>query len=185
MRCLILFVSLVFLSACRAPHLEPFTLRDYRDEPPVALRVADIRIDDQAPVFTKLPHIEKRMPVSPAAALRGWIETRFRPAAPDSRDTATFIIREASMTQETKPSGSWYVLNNTVYTLTYQLDVHYSRNGRLFASQSVSGWEKQGLPKKSSSLAEKEAAWQKMLNAMLEKTNDKILSDLPPDIRLN
>lgn len=181
----ITILSVFFLTACQAPVLKPFTVKNYHDEAPIQLRVSEIQIDNQMTVYSELPHIEKRMPVSPAVALQDWIRNRFVAANPTGHDVARFVIREASMVQKTKPSGSWFVLDNTVYTLTYKIDVLYLRNGRQIASQSVAGWEKQGLPKKSSSLAEKEEVWQKMLNTMVQKTNDKIISDLPHEICLN
>ena len=48
-------------------------------------------------------------------------------------------------------------------------------------AQSVTGWEQQSLPKKSS-LSAKEDAWEKMLNNMVKKVNNQITSQIPADL---
>ena len=73
-------------------------------------------------------------------------------------------------------------MDNIEYTLTYQLDIVYQNTEKKTENQSISGWEKQALPKRSS-LADKEQTWQKMIDAMTQKVTDKIYADMPQEYK--
>ena len=166
-----------FLWGCALPMVEPFQVADFRDEVPITLPIGQIQIEDQTTHYTELPHLENRIPVTPAYALKTALENRFT-NLPDSKNTATFIINTADLTQKEQLSDHWYILDNIEYLLNYQIDIIYSKGSTHQQVQHLSGWEKQALPKRSS-LRDKEAAWQKMINAMIQKTIDKIQTDLP------
>jgi len=167
--------GILCLFGCALPVAQPFTIIDFREEEPIILPVAQVEVKDQTTRYTELPHLESRIPVTPAYALKTALENRFKGSF-ENKGTATFIIKTADLTQKEDPSDHWYILNNVEYLLTYQIDVIYSSpTGQKV--QHLSGWEKQALPKRSS-LRDKEAAWQKMINAMIQKTTDKIQADI-------
>ena len=173
--CLLVFV---ILTACQAPQNAPFQVTDYKNSQPLFLPVGEIRIENKTIRYTELPHLETRIPVVPASALSIALNNRFAPQNSQAGTSATLIIREADLTQKTKDSDHWYILNNVEYLLTYKIDVIYARGAQVLEQQQISGWEKQALPKKSS-LAQKERAWEKMINAMIQKVSQKIDTDKP------
>ena len=177
----LLFI-LLFLSACQVPKVNLFSVEDYQNVQPRSVAVSAIDIQDNTTQYTDLPHIENRIPVSPAKALSTALSNRFRVAFPGSSNTLTFIIQDASLTQTLQESDKWYILDNLEYLLSYQVDVIYNHSGVETDHQTISGWEKQALPKRSS-LADKEQTWQKMINAMTQKITDKIYTDMPDDYK--
>ena len=169
--------GILCLCGCALPVAQPFHIIDFREEEPIILPVVQIEVKDQTTHYTELPHLENRIPVTPAYALKTALENRFK-GLPENKGTATFVINTADLTQKEDPSDHWYILNNVEYLLNYQIDVIYSPNTVQKQVQHLSGWEKQALPKRSS-LRDKEAAWQKMINAMIQKVSDKIQADIP------
>ena len=172
------WMTLIGLTSCQVPNITPFSVRDFRDEEPVSLSVADIQLIDQTTRYPDLPHLETRIPIVPAKALEQALQNRFQ-ATGNRSSRATFIIEEASLIQGSKPSEHWYIYDNTEYRLDYRVRVLYSWDNVTKEEQTITGWESQSLPRRSS-LSEKEGAWQKMINAMITKVSDKIRNDIPP-----
>ncbi len=166
------------LTACVAPTLKPFTINTFQDETPVALNVREITVESHLTKYDRLPHIESKMPVTPEQALTRWAQNRFVTANSNAPTKMVVNITDAYMTQSKQESGSWYTFDNVRYRLTYQVDVQFKRADKVVYTQNVTGWETHSLPQKSS-LADKEDAWQTMLNAMVAKVNNKIITDMP------
>ena len=177
------FVCCLGLTACQAPLIKPFTLIDYRQTKPVYLAVDMIEVSDQTIRYPDLPHLETRIPVAPAKALKEALMNKFQASTNQSGNGFSVTVQTASLTQKTQESEHWYILDNVEYLLEYEVTVQYSHSGRPIETQQISGWEKQALPRRSS-LAEKEDTWQKMINAMIQKIVDKIQTDMPPDLQL-
>ena len=171
-------LGLVTLVACQAPKNDPFQVITYQNEQPILLPVGEIKVSNQTIRYTELPHLETRIPIMPVSALSTALTNRFKAQYPQSETSVTFVIHEADLTQKTKESDHWYVLDNVEYLLTYKVDVIYARGAQILEQQQFSGWEKQALPKKSS-LSQKESAWEKMINAMIQKATQKIDTDRP------
>ena len=171
-------LGLSILVACQAPQNAPFQVTDFRGEQPILLPVGQIKVDNQTIRYTELPHLETRIPVTPVFALTEALKNRFTPEYPDTDINVTFIIHEADLTQKAKETDHWYILDNVEYLLTYRVDVVYEKAGLILEKQQFSGWEKQALPQKSS-LSQKERVWEKMINAMIQKSADKIEADRP------
>ncbi len=171
------------LTACTAPELSRFQVTDFGQEAPIVLAVGEIDVVSEVESSHTLPHIEKRMPVTPDQALFDWATQRFKAGRPGNT-ALMIVIREASMMQIKKPSGKWYVLDNVMYELRYQIDVVYQKNGQDMVTQTVSGFGNKAIPQKSA-LATKEKVWQDLLNDMLAKVNRKVIADLPPGLILS
>lgn len=172
----------LFLSGCLVPKIDLFSVKDYQDVQPFSVALSAIDVQDNTIRYKDLPHIETRIPTTPAKALSTALSNRFHAVFPGSSNTLTFIIREASLTQTLQESDKWYILDNIEYLLSYHIDIVYSHIGVETEHQSISGWEKQALPKRSS-LADKEQTWQKMIDAMTQKVTDKIYADMPQDYK--
>lgn len=172
------------MGACTAPSLTAFQIRDYREEAPIVVAAGAVIVQSDVVPSSVLPHIEKRMPVTPERALSDWAEHRFRAGRPTADSALVLTIQEASMIQEEKPSGHWYMLDNVVYELQYRIEMAYHQNGRIMQTQTVSGFEKKSIPEQSS-LAAKEEVWQELINEMLRKVNRKVIADMPPGFILS
>lgn len=176
---LCVFACLVGITACTAPKQTAFDIHDYRDENPIVIATGKIIVQSNAIPSDTLPHIEKKMPITPSKALSEWAKNRFKAGRTNTEDALVLTIQEASMIQEDKPSGHWYVLDNVVYELRYQIEMAYHQNGRIMQKQTVSGFEKKSVPEQSS-MATKEEVWRDLINKMLKKVNRKVIADLPP-----
>lgn len=172
----------LFLAGCSATPLHQFFVSDYSGEPKIHLAVSDVIVQSNAPRFDKLPHIEYKMPISPEQALTKWANNRFNPVSMSSPITFKIVITEASMTQMDKPTTHWYTYDNVSYRLKYSITLLFMKNGAVVQEQKINGWEQSDIPQKST-LSDKEKTWEKMLNAMVEKVNDKVERDIPAEFR--
>lgn len=166
------------LAACQAPSLNRFSVYTYAEERAIDLAVADVTVNSEIMQYDRLPHIEKKLPISPEEALQEWANNRFHAADKTSLDTAVITIKEAYMTQKEKASANWYTFNNDSYKLSYEVLIEFVRDDKSLYQHTVQGWESSSLPQRSS-LAEKEEVWQKMLNAMVRKVNQQITQSIP------
>ncbi len=174
---------LIFLTACQAPELKIFSLNTYQAETPIALNVKKIDVISTVERFDRLPHIEDDMPVSPETALKKWALNRFYASQNKKVDIAQFTIEKAYMTKKEDKSENWYTFDNEAYKLTYFVRVDFIKNGRVIYTQDVGGFESSSLPVRSS-LADKEAVFEKMMNQMIKKVNNQILSQMPNEFIL-
>lgn len=172
------------IMACSSPQTTVFNVKDYRDENPIVLAVGTIMVQSDVVPSDVLPHIEKKIPITPSQALINWAEHRFKSGRPNTNTALVLTIRDASMIQELKPSNHWYVLDNVVYELHYQLDMTYYQDGREMQKQTVSGFEKKSVPEQSS-MTTKEKVWLDLINKMIQKVNRKVIADIPPGVILS
>ncbi len=177
----VLWAVCLMLGGCMTVIPNPFAVEDFSNVEPIKLKVSDIDISSDVSTFHRLPHIENKMPVTPSEALTNWAKNRFVPADKSSDTVVDFTVRQAYMLQTDKPADKWYVLDNISYRLEYTVDFVFKRNKMVENAQSVTGWEQQSLPKKSS-LSAKEEAWERMLNNMVKKVNNQITSQIPADL---
>lgn len=178
----ILGLGLFLLSGCEAPQLNPFSVHTYQEERPISLAVGDVQIVSEVKKFDRLPHLEDKMPITPEDALRQWGQNRLYGVNMSSPVDAVITIQKAYMTQSDEKNENWFVYDNVTYTLTYALVLQFKQGDRVLYTQDVDGWESSSLPRRSS-LAEKEEAWQKMMNAMIKKVNNKIVNGIPAQFK--
>lgn len=178
MRSFVIGIVCICLSACQALPLMPFKINTYTDSAPVLLNVSLMEVQSDTQTYNRLPHIEKQMPITPDDAVQDWAHNRLRATNPTSPITAEFQIKKAYMTQSDAPSGKWYILDNVAYRLDYDVVLYFKQNGQIIHSQTAGGWEEYAIPQKSS-LISKENIWEKMMNNMIQKINDKIIPQIP------
>lgn len=176
--------GLLLLIGCEAPRLTPFSVNIYQNENPIALSVGDVQVKSEVKKFDRLPHIEEKMPLTPEDALYRWAKNRFYGINMSSPIDAVITIQKAYMTQTDEQSDNWYMFDNVKYRLTYTLTLQFKEGEKVLYTQNVDGWESSSLPQRSS-LADKEETWQKMMNAMIRKVNDKVINGLPTRFRAN
>ena len=167
------------LGGCQPPNIPLFSVTDYKNEDKIRLNVNSFQVENGTVYYTELPHIETRIPVVPATALKQALVNHFDAVNPNTNIGLRIIIDEASLTQNFKESDKWYIQNNIEYRLDYQVKIVYEKNAIPFETQTIQGWEFQALPKRSS-LSEKQQVWEKMINEMIRKITEKIQKDIPP-----
>ena len=175
------FVSF-FLIGCAAPVLKDFKVNTYQDETPVAVAVKEIIVTNKVEQFDRLPHIENEMPISPVIALETWANNRFYATGSKKIDVMHIEIEKAYMTKTDEKSDNWYIFDNEMYKLTYYVQIDYISNGEVIYTQDVGGFESSSLPKRSS-LVDKEEVFEKMMNQMVQKVNDKVLIQMPKAVK--
>ena len=173
----------LLLMGCAAPVLKEFRVNTFQDATPVAVGVKEILITNKVEQFDHLPHIENEMPISPVIALETWANNRFYATNSKKIDTMHIEIEKAYMTKTEEKADNWYTLDNEMYKLTYYVQIDYISNGDVIYTQDVGGFESSSLPKRSS-LADKEAVFEKMMNQMVRKVNDKVLIQMPAAVRV-
>lgn len=178
MKYIISICFLLFLNACQAPALKRFSVYTYAEEKPIVLNVSDVVLQSEIQRYDRLPHIEEKLPISPEDALKEWADNRFYAADKLSSAQAVITIKQAYMTQKEEKGPNWYTFDNDAYRLTYEVQMAFVDNGKVLYQHSVNGWESSSLPQRSS-LSDKEAAWQKMLNAMVRKVNQQLTESVP------
>lgn len=175
---LILFLAGLICS-CMPHTSEPFALKAWNDEgKTIYLEASELNVISEATPYDRLPHIEQQMPITPEAALEKWALSKIYAVNASSPRKVVFIIRKADMIQEKKKSDSWYTFNNVAYTLSFEIELVFKEAQRIIYSQRVGGMEMRAVPQKSA-LSTKEDAWKEMMNAMLEKIGQKLMSELP------
>ena len=174
-----LMIFCLVLGGCQPPEIPLFSVIDYKNEDKIKLNVKSFQVENETIYYTELPHIETRIPIVPATALKQALINRFTAVKPDTSIGLKIVIEEASLTQNFKESDKWYIQNNVEYRLDYQIRLIFEKNAIPFETQTVKGWEFQALPKRTS-LSEKQQVWEKMINEMIKKITEKIHTDIPP-----
>ena len=174
--------AFLMLVGCQATPPQEFDVNDYADVPPIHLSVSEVQVESTVARYDRMPHIEYKMPLRPEEVLQTWANNRFNAVSMSSPVIAKIVIKEASMTQQESPNDSWYTLDNISYRLTYEVSLQFEKDGKIIYEQNVNGWERAAIPAKSS-IAEKEETWEKMLNNMVRKVNDKVEEDIPAEYK--
>lgn len=172
----------VSLMGCQAPQLRNFRVQTLTDERPMELNVASVMVDSTVMRYDRKPHIEESLPVTPESALREWAEHRFVAVDTTSPVKAVIEITKADMTESEEKGANWYTLDNYAYRLSYQVTISFEQGNRILYKHAVEGWESSSLPQRSS-MADKESAWLKMMNAMIRKVNRQITDSIPTRFR--
>lgn len=164
--------------ACVAPNYKSVEVNTFENEKQVGVYVQSVNVSSLVEHFDRLPHIEEEMPLSPENALRKWVQNRFYPINGKQADQLEIVIEKAYLTQADDKITKWYMLDNVKYTLTYALRFEFVKAGRVIYTHEIGGYETSSLPKRSS-IAAKEAVFEKMLNAMIYKVDEQVLHQLP------
>lgn len=175
------FAFVFLMMGCVAPQLDEFKINTYQDANPIGVKVDNIVVSSEIEHFERLPHIEDEMPITPEAVLKEWADNRFYATQSKKINTMHIVIKKAYMTKTIEKSDNWYTFDNELYKLSYDIKVNYISGEEIIYTQNVGGFESSSLPKKNS-LADKEEIFEKMMNQMVKKVNDKILVQMPREV---
>ena len=172
----------LLLSACHASPLNTFNIDTFANQNPVYLNVSLVDTKSDVLIYNHLPHIEKDLPLTPNDVLLDWAHNRFRATNVSTPITAEFTVLKAYMTQTNTPTPQWYILDNITYRLDYDVMLQFKQDEKTLYTQTATGWEEYTIPQKSP-LTSKEKIWETMMNNMVQKINDKIVSEIPNKFR--
>ena len=172
------FLLLFLCSACVAPSFHTIKVNTFEEEKKIAVKVSVLDIISKVERFERLPHIENEISISPETVLKKWIRNRFYPISLNSKTEMKVIIEKAYLTKTDEISDKWYIFDNEKYTLTYELKFVFEKEGRVLYTHNIGGYETSSLPKRSS-LTTKEEVFERMLNMMVYKIDEKVRVQLP------
>ena len=172
------FLLLFLCCACVAPQFKSVQVNTYKEEKKIAVNVSTVDLTSIVETFDRLPHIEDEMPITPENALKKWVLNRFYARDEASKVRLNVIIEKAYLTKEEDKMPQWYIFDNEKYTLTYALKFVFKKENQVLYTYYIEGYETSSLPKRSS-IASKEAVFEKMLNAMIYKVDEEALEQLP------
>lgn len=141
---------------------------------PIMLNVGKIDIIEEYRSPMREPYVEHLLPVTPTEAMRKWTEDRLRVAGMDK--TLQVIIKEASVTSSAlpKPEGMKGMVslgNDRRYDAKLTVEMRVYGDGAMSeASIEVSADQMVTIPE-SASLAERDAAFRRMIFDMMETMN--------------
>ena len=181
MKLYVLGITLL-LSACHASPLNTFNVDTFSNQNPVYLNVSLVDTKSDVLTYNRLPHIEKDLPITPNDVLLDWAHNRFRATNISSPIAAEFTVLKAYMTQTDTPTPKWYILDNTTYRLDYDVMLQFKQNDKILYTQTATGWEEYAIPQKST-LFTKESTWEKMMNNMIQKIDNKIVPQIPTEFK--
>ena len=172
------FLLLFLCCACTAPYFKSVEVNTYKEEKKIGVNVASLELASEVERFERHPHIEDEMPITPEKSLKTWALNRFYPANLSSEVRLNIIIEKAYLTKTDEKMPQWYMFDNEKYTLTYALKFVFEKDKKVLYTYYVKGYETSSLPKRSS-ISSKEEVFEKMLNAMIYKVDEQILSQMP------
>lgn len=172
------FFLLFLCCACVGPTFKSVQVNTYEEERKISVNVSTIDVISKVQWFDRLPHIENEMPITPENTLKKWLQNRFYAVNGYSDLKMLVFIEKAYLTQKDEKTPHWYMFDNVKYTLTYDLKFVFKKGDKVVYTHQIGGYETSSLPKRSS-LSAKEAVFEKMLNAMVYKVDERIRQQLP------
>lgn len=145
--------------------VETYSDLRFRNKPKIELNVKKVNIVSEFTSTFRRPNVEYLFPISIEKTAKNWAEDRLSATNYSSDKVATFVIRDASVTEELEKSDKAFVKDRIKYKakLNILLKVHDERN-LSNAQTEIEAWRELTIPA-DTSITEKEIYW----NGMVEK----------------
>ena len=174
---------LAFLGACSSLHGNNGEIKRY-DEPrfadfaPIGLKVSRVDvISEFTPTFTR-PNVEHLFPVSIEKTARLWAKDRLSADDFSSDAVAEFIIKDASVTEETEKSEKLFYKDRIVYRANLSVILRITDHKNQSKAQTeIDAWRELIIPA-DTDIAEKEKYWTGMVNKLFDEFNAKMESNI-------
>ena len=176
----LLGASLLFLTACASQKevAEPrrYVEPRFKDEKPIELLVNNVEIESEfSPTFTK-PYVEHLFPISLERAARVWATDRLKAADLGASRTAKFIIKDASVTEQTEKSSDLFQKDRLKYHASLAVVLKVIDQNGSTAQTSIDAWRELGIPA-DTTIDQKEKYWYEMIEKLMTDFNAKIEQD--------
>jgi len=169
--------AVLMFSACsttETPEIKRFNTPRFTDSAPIELKVNKIEtVSEFTPQF-KAPYIEHLFPIPIEATARTWAKDRLSAVDFSSDKSATFIIKDASVTEEIEKSEKLFYKDRIVYraNLNIVLKVADAEDANT-AQTEIKAWRELIIPA-DASIEEKEKYWNGMANKLFDEFNIKM-----------
>lgn len=165
---LFMVLSLFSCGFFQPPLPETEFTRPLRMTDPIRLKVKTIEIVSEfSPSFTR-PNIEHLLPTSIERNARTWARENLEAVEPHSTRIASFIIKDASMTEHYEKSDSLLRRSQDVYKANLNIVLRIQDTEKLSSAETqINAWKELSIPA-DSSLEQKEAYWNKMIKDLFQ-----------------
>lgn len=171
----LLVVGLV--SACgifqKEKEIETFSDIRFRSKPKIELNVKKVNIVSEFTSTFRRPNVEYLFPVSIEKTAKNWAEDRLSAVNYSSDKTATFIIKDASVTETLEKAEKAFTKDRIKYKarLSIMLKVHDDKN-LSNAQTEIEAWRELTIPA-DTSIEEKEIYWNGMVEKLFAEFDDR------------
>ena len=162
---------IILFSACsttETPEIKRFNTPRFNDKAPIELKVSKIEtVSEFTPQF-KAPYVEHMFPIPIEATAKTWAKDRLSAVDYSSDKTATFIIKDASVTEEIeKAEKLFYKANlNVILKISDAADENT-------AQTEIQAWRELIIPA-DATIEEKEKYWNGMANKLFDEFDIKM-----------
>lgn len=171
------FAVVLLFSACsttETPEIKRFNTPRFNDKAPIELKVSKIEtVSEFTPQF-KAPYIEHMFPIPLEATARIWAKDRLSAVDYSSDKTATFIIKDASVTEEIEKSEKLFYKDRIVYKARLNIILKISDAADENTAQTeIQAWRELIIPA-DATIEEKEKYWNGMANKLFDEFDVKM-----------
>lgn len=182
----VLSIMALGLAGCPPPAVPEYPPIGFADKPPIALDVAEIRIEVLYEEPLAPPHVGQDFPVPPLAAARRWAEDRLR--ATGNSGIATVTIREAGATEtELERSKGLKGLvkreQSQRYEVTISIEVAASSAGNSRRASAEAVARRSVTVLENADLNEREAAWYKLTRDAMTDFDTAMTAEIGKSLR--
>lgn len=165
-----------FITSCanNTPEVERYNAPRYVDSGVIELKVNKVDvISEFLPKFER-PHVEQLFPISIEKTARLWAKDRLDAVDYSSNKIASFIIKDASVTEEVVESGQLFYKDNLVYKANLNVVLKISDElGTNSAQTEIVAWRELEIPA-DTDIIEKEKYWNNMVQKLFDEFNVKM-----------
>ena len=160
--------------ANNTPEVERYNAPRYVDSGVIELKVNKVDvISEFLPKFER-PHVEQLFPISIEKTARLWAKDRLDAVDYSSNKIASFIIKDASVTEEVVESGQLFYKDNLVYKANLNVVLKISDElGTNSAQTEIVAWRELEIPA-DTDIIEKEKYWNNMVQKLFDEFNIKM-----------
>lgn len=170
-------VVIILFSACsttETPEIKRFNTPRFNDKAPIELKVSKIEtVSEFTPQF-KAPYVEHMFPIPIEATAKTWAKDRLSAVDYSSDKTATFIIKDASVTEEIEKSEKLFYKDRIVYKANLNVILKISDAADENTAQTeIQAWRELIIPA-DATIEEKEKYWNGMANKLFDEFDIKM-----------
>lgn len=169
--------TLVLVAACTSNNQETpkrFNEPRFNTQKEVKLKVNKVDIVSEfTPSFTR-PNVEHLFPVSIEKTAKLWAQDRLKPVDFASDKQATFVIRDASVTEESVKSDKLFEKDSLKYRAKLSVVLKVSDPYKFSSAEtSLDAWRELTIPV-DTPIEEKEVYWKNMVDKLFEDFNGRM-----------
>jgi len=175
-------LTVILVAACTSKDQEAVPQRynepRFNSEAPVKLKVSKVEVVSEfTPTFTR-PNVEHLFPVSIEKTARNWATDRLKAVDFSSDKQATFIIKDASVTEQVVKSDKLFEKDSLKYRAKLAVVLKIADPYKFSSAEtSLEAWRELTIPV-DTTIEDKEMYWKGMVDKMFEEFNARMLLNI-------